>query len=561
MDMEEKKLTADAAEQALPVQELPADIPAEVRQKLAEDLNEEATEDLKQDMREAEKEEANDEEVKANPEMLTKSRLLKLLIKKQYVKLREVTEEEQPADLAELLEELDENNRLVVFRLLKKEVATEAFAYMSDEARDDLVNAFSDVELVGAIEEMSLDDAADLLEDMPAGVVKRVLEKSSKQTRESLNKLLNYPESSAGSLMTPEYVRLREDMTVAQAFEAIRKQGENAETVYTCYVVERNRLKGVVSARSLLLSEPHTPITEIMDDNVVTVKVTDDQEYVAREMQRYDFTAMPVLDNEGMFVGIITIDDAIDVLTDESTEDMQKMAAILPDDDATTYFGTSVWTHAKQRIPWLLILMLSATFTGMVTTHYEEAFVSLPLLVSFMPMLMDTAGNCGNQISTLMVRGLALGEVEPSRLCAGAGQGAAGVGHRGRGAGHRERPAHLPDVHLPVPRPVRQRDGLCHRGQRFAVLQRHSGKAGGRYAAAGSQEAGCRPGHHGYPLHHHHRGCLQPDPVFPDRTAGVPQYDVNNKAMPDGLEVTARHFYRTNPLSRRCAMPTPSVKT
>lgn len=203
MDMEEKKLTADAAEQALPVQELPADIPAEVRQKLAEDLNEEATEDLKQDMREAEKEEANDEEVKANPEMLTKSRLLKLLIKKQYVKLREVTEEEQPADLAELLEELDENNRLVVFRLLKKEVATEAFAYMSDEARDDLVNAFSDVELVSAIEEMSLDDAADLLEDMPAGVVKRVLEKSSKQTRESLNKLLNYPESSAGSLMTP----------------------------------------------------------------------------------------------------------------------------------------------------------------------------------------------------------------------------------------------------------------------------------------------------------------------------------------------------------------------
>ncbi len=388
MDMEEKKLTADAAEQALPVQELPADIPAEVRQKLAEDLNEEATEDLKQDMREAEKEEANDEEVKANPEMLTKSRLLKLLIKKQYVKLREVTEEEQPADLAELLEELDENNRLVVFRLLKKEVATEAFAYMSDEARDDLVNAFSDVELVGAIEEMSLDDAADLLEDMPAGVVKRVLEKSSKQTRESLNKLLNYPESSAGSLMTPEYVRLREDMTVAQAFEAIRKQGENAETVYTCYVVERNRLKGVVSARSLLLSEPHTPINEIMDDNVVTVKVTDDQEYVAREMQRYDFTAMPVLDNEGMFVGIITIDDAIDVLTDESTEDMQKMAAILPDDDATTYFGTSVWT--------------------------EEAFVSLPLLVSFMPMLMDTAGNCGNQISTLMVRGLALGEVEPA---------------------------------------------------------------------------------------------------------------------------------------------------
>ena len=265
---EEKKTSEREEEQALPVQELPTDIPAEVRQKLAEDLNEQATEDLKQDVREAEKEEANDEEVKANPEMLTKSRLLKLLVKKQYVKLREVTEEEQPADLAELLEELDENNRLVVFRLLKKDVATEAFAYMSDEARDDLVNAFSDVELVSAIEDMSLDDAADLLEDMPAGVVKRVLEKSSRQTRESLNKLLNYPESSAGSLMTPEYVRLRQEMTVSDAFAAIRKQGENAETVYTCYVVERNRLLGVVSARSLLLSDPSTPIVDIMDDNV-----------------------------------------------------------------------------------------------------------------------------------------------------------------------------------------------------------------------------------------------------------------------------------------------------
>ena len=349
MEMEEKK--NELTEAALPVQELPADIPDEVRQKLARDLNEEATEDLKQDIREAEKEEARDEEVKADPEMLTKSRLLKMLVKKQYVKLREVTEEEQPADLAELLEELDENNRLVVFRLLKKEVATEAFAYMSDEARDDLVNAFSDVELVSAIEEMSLDDAADLLEDMPAGVVKRVLEKSSKQTRESLNKLLNYPESSAGSLMTPEYVRLKKEMNVRQALDAIRRQGENAETVYINYVVERNRLMGVVSARDLLLADPDTPLVDIMDDNVVTVKVTDDQEFVAREMQRYDFTAMPVVDNEGMFVGIITIDDAIDVLTDESTEDMQKMAAILPADEATTYFGTSVWTTPSSASP------------------------------------------------------------------------------------------------------------------------------------------------------------------------------------------------------------------
>ena len=325
---------------------------------------------------------------------------------------------------------------------------------MSDEARDDLVNAFSDVELVSAIEDMSLDDAADLLEDMPAGVVKRVLEKSSRQTRESLNKLLNYPESSAGSLMTPEYVRLRQEMTVGDAFAAIRKQGENAETVYTCYVVERNRLLGVVSARSLLLSDPSTPIVDIMDDNVVTVKVTDDQEYVAREMQRYDFTAMPVLDNEGMFVGIITIDDAIDVLTDESTEDMQKMAAILPDDDATTYFGTSVWTHAKQRIPWLLILMLSATFTGMVTTHYEEAFVSLPLLVSFIAHADGYRRQLRQPDQHPDGPRPRSGRGGAQRLPQSSGQGAAGLRHRRCGAGPRQRPAHLPDVHLPLRRPV-----------------------------------------------------------------------------------------------------------
>ena len=249
----------------MPAQELPADIPAEVREKLARDLNDkEAAEDLRQDVRDAEKEEAR--EAPPAPNKLTKSRLLKLLVKKQYVKLREVTEDMQPADLAELLEELDENNRLVVFRLLKKEVATEVFTYMSDDARDELVDEFTDVELITAIEEMSLDDAADLLEDMPAGVVKRVLEKSSPQTRESLNKLLHYPENSAGSLMTLEYVRLRKEMNVKQAFAAIRQQGEQAETLYTCYVVDKNRLLGIVSVRSLLLAELDTPIT--IGDNV-----------------------------------------------------------------------------------------------------------------------------------------------------------------------------------------------------------------------------------------------------------------------------------------------------
>ncbi len=340
-----------------------------------------------------------------------KAHLLSFLMKKQYKELRDETSEMHPADLASVLEELDENNRLVVFRLLRKDTATEAFTYMADWARAELVEGFSDAEIVNTLEEISLDDAADMLEDMPASVVKRVLSKSSRKTRESLNKLLHYPEYSAGSIMTPEYIRFRKDMKVSDALQEIRKQGPDAETVYTGYVVEHNALVGVVSAKDLLLSDTDVPISELMDSNLVTVKVTDDQEYVARQLQKYDFNAMPVVDDEGMLVGIVTIDDAVDVLTDESTEDMQKMAAIIPEDQAASYFGTTVWHHARQRIPWLLILMLSATFTGMVTSHYEAAFNAIPLLVSFMPMLMDTPGNCGNQVCTLMVRGLALGEV------------------------------------------------------------------------------------------------------------------------------------------------------
>ncbi len=397
-------------------QELPADISQEIKEKIEAELHPASAAELEKDVREAEEEELAEAQAEGElipHDRLTRSKLLKLLMRKQYIALREETEEEHPADLAELLEDLDENNRLVIFRILKKEVATEAFTYMSDEARNDLVEAFSDAELVNTLEVMSLDDAADMLEDMPASVVKRVLNKSDRKTREILNRLLNYPEYSAGSIMTPEYVRLHQKMTVKEAFAAIRLQGENAETVYTCYVVERSRLVGVVSTRDLLLSEPDFPVEELMDEKVRAVKVTDDQEDVAREMQHYDFAAMPVVDDEGMLVGIVTIDDAVDVLTEESTEDMQKMAAILSSDAAATYFETPVLAHMKQRIPWLMILMLSATVTGMVTTHYESAFEALPLLVSFMPMLMGTAGNCGNQINTLMVRGLALGDVEP----------------------------------------------------------------------------------------------------------------------------------------------------
>ena len=342
---------------------------------------------------------------------MDKQNLLEMIFRKKYEEYREATEELQPADLARILDQMDKNNRLVAFRLLKKDVATEAFAYMDPDVRMDMVEGFTDAELMRALERMSLDDATDLLEDMPASVVKRVLAQSDPKTRESLNRLLHYPEDSAGSIMTPEYVRLRSTQTVTEALNTIRQVGNKAETVYTCFVVLRSRLVGVVSAKDLLLADPGDKIADIMDDNVIFCRVTDDQEYVSREMQRYGFMTMPIVDNEGMMVGIVTMDDAVDVLTEESTEDMQKMAAILPDDDAGSYFNTSVWVHAKQRIPWLLILMLSATFTGLVTQHYEAAFTALPLLVSFMPMLMDTGGNCGNQSSTLMVRGLALGEV------------------------------------------------------------------------------------------------------------------------------------------------------
>ena len=380
----------------------------EIRAESGEELNENEEQYLKNEELEITNEHEAEDEGRTKR---YKSRILTYLMKKKYKELREETLDMHPADLASVLEDLDENNRLVVFRLLRKDVATEAFTFMSDDARSELVEGFSDAEIVNTIEEISLDEAADMLEDMPASVVKRVLAASSRETRESLNKLLHYPEYSAGSIMTPEYIRFRLDMDVRDALHEIRVQGPEAETVYTGYVVDRNRLLGVVTARDLLLSDPDTKISEIMDDNIISVKVSDDQEYVARQLAKYDFNAMPVVDGEGMLVGIVTIDDAVDVLVDESTEDMQKMAAIIPEDQSASYFGTTVLSHAKQRIPWLLILMLSATFTGLVTQHYEGSFAALPLLVSFMPMLMDTPGNCGNQACTLMVRGLALGEV------------------------------------------------------------------------------------------------------------------------------------------------------
>lgn len=350
-------------------------------------------------------------ETRENMEQQVMEAVLALLDQKNYKQLRQLSEELQPADLAELLEDMEQQQRLLVFRLLQKEVAAEAFAYMEPDARGELVEALSDAKLTEVLEEMALDDAADVLEEMPASVVKRVLANSSKETREILNKLLHYPEDSAGSIMNAEYVRLGKELSVREAFNVIRRVGENAETVYICYVVERNRLIGVVTARDLMLASPEELVQELMDENVISVQVTDDKEFVANEMNRYGFLAMPVVDSEGMLVGIVTLDDATDVLIEEATEDIQGMAAIHPSEDS--YFATSVWAHARNRIPWLLVLMLSATFTGMILNHYEAAFAAVPLLVSFIPMLMDTGGNCGNQSSVLMVRGMALNEIQP----------------------------------------------------------------------------------------------------------------------------------------------------
>ena len=338
-----------------------------------------------------------------------------------FVQLKTALQEMMPADIAQLLSELieeqdefGEKEFTLIFRVLPKELAAEAFTYMDSDLQMVLINAISDRELRAVLDELFLDDTVDIIEEMPANVVSRILKATDPDKRKQINELLNYPEDSAGSIMTTEFVYFRKTDSVKEAFERIRSVGVVKETVYTCYVTDNRRLVGSVSLLDLVVADEDAVIEDIMDSTVVSVYTHDDQEAVADDFRRYDLTSIAVCDKENRLVGIITIDDAIDVLTDESTEDMQKMAAILPDDDATTYFGTSVWTHAKQRIPWLLILMLSATFTGMVTTHYEEAFTALPLLVSFMPMLMDTAGNCGNQISTLMVRGLALGEVEPS---------------------------------------------------------------------------------------------------------------------------------------------------
>ncbi len=342
--------------------------------------------------------------------MEQKEKIVELLETRSFAELKRLLHERNTTDLAYLLEELPEEKVLPVFRLLTKEAAAEAFSEMDKDRQELLIGGFSDKELREVLAEMYVDDTVDMIEEMPANVVSRILRHSDPQTRQEINELLQYPEDSAGSIMTTEYMSLKEDMTVKEAFERIRRIGADKEDIYTCYVItETRKLIGLVTVRELLLSGGTERIGDLMETNILYVNTLDDQELVAKQFDKYNFRTFPVVDQERRLVGIITVDDAMDVLQDETTEDFEKMAAISPSEES--YFKTPVWKHAKNRITWLLVLMLSSIVTGNVITRYEAAFASVPLLVAFIPMLMGTGGNCGSQTSTLVIRGLALDEI------------------------------------------------------------------------------------------------------------------------------------------------------
>ena len=333
-----------------------------------------------------------------------------LLETKQYTKLRQLLSELNDADAAAYMEELDDKELLKAFRILPKDVAADIFSYFEVDHQQLIITSLSDRDASNIIDNLMADDAADLLEEMPANIVKKLLANASPETRRDINHLLRYPEDSAGSIMTVEYVDLKETLTVNEAIERIKKVGIDSETINICYVLDsQRRLVGTVALRYLLLSDGDDVIGDIMHENVISLTTLMDQEEVARQFQKYDFTAMPVVDNENRLVGIITVDDIVDILQEEATEDMEKMAAIVPTDKP--YMKTSVFETYKKRIPWLLLLMVSATFTGAIISSFEEALSVYAALIAYIPMLMDTGGNAGGQASVTIIRGLSLGEI------------------------------------------------------------------------------------------------------------------------------------------------------
>ena len=339
----------------------------------------------------------------------------RLLKERRFSEVKERIKDENAADLAELFEELfgenfDEKTEfMMLFRLLPRDSAAETFAHMNGDMQGHLIGMFTDKELREILDELFIDDTVDMIEDLPANVVSRILRNSTTGERKAINDILRYPHDSAGSIMTIEYVSLHKDMTVSEAFEKIRKVGVNKETIYTCYVTENRRLIGVVTVKDLFTAEEDDKIGDIMETHIISVDTHEDKEVVASMFRKYDFLALPVVDKDNRLVGIVTFDDAMDVIEEENTEDISRWAAISPNEDS--YFRTGVFKHARSRIVWLLILMISATVTQLITNRYESAFAAVPLLVSFMPMIMDTGGNCGAQSSTLVIRGIALEEI------------------------------------------------------------------------------------------------------------------------------------------------------
>ena len=333
-----------------------------------------------------------------------------LLKAKRFSELKEYLKDINSVDISSLFDELKGEEIILIYRLLEKEKAAEVFTELDSDIQEKLIGVLTDKELKDVIDELYIDDAVDLIEEMPSNVVKRILKHIGAEDRKIINKLLQYPEDSAGSMMTTEFIDLKENMTVGEALERIKKIGVDSETVYTCYVLTATRkIIGVVTLEKLLLSNLDTPISEIMDQSIIKINTLEDQENVAKMFDKYDEYALPVVDKEDRLVGIITVDDALAILKEEQEEDFEKMAAIRPSEDP--YLKTSVFTHIKNRIGWLLILMLSATITGTVLAKYEAAFEALPLLVSFIPMIMGTAGNSGQQSSTIIIRALATEEV------------------------------------------------------------------------------------------------------------------------------------------------------
>lgn len=339
--------------------------------------------------------------------------LQELLEHKDYAALRAALIDENEVDIAAFLEMLTPEQAVRVFRLLHKEQAAEVFANLESETQEVVIAALGDQQLHEIIEEMYVDDMVDALEELPANMVKRVLKMATADTRSLINEFLQYPENSAGSIMTAEFIDLRQNMTVSQAITRIRRIGEQSEQIYTCYVMDDSRvLEGVVTVKDLLLASDDSLISELMETNLITVTTTEDRELVSQQMMKYSLLVMPVVDSERRLVGIVTIDDVMDVMQEEATEDFEKMAAMTPSEHP--YLKASVFELAKNRIVWLLVLMISGMITGSILGRYEAAFAAMPLLVTFIPMLTDTGGNAGSQSSTLVIRGMTIGEIRSS---------------------------------------------------------------------------------------------------------------------------------------------------